>query len=128
MMILKRHAHWLLRLAVASIFLYHGSGKFFDPQGAAAMLALPLALTVIVALCETVGSFLVLLGGLDLSRGIITRLGCILILPVILGAALTKHWGQWSFLPSQTHPMGGVEFHAVILVILLYLLIRGKEV
>ena len=37
------------------------------------------------------------------------------------------HWGHWNFLPSETHPMGGFEFQAVLLLIMLFLVITGNR-
>ena len=32
------------------------------------------------------------------------------------------HWGQWNFVASATHPMGGAEFQVTLLLMQLYLL------
>jgi putative oxidoreductase len=37
------------------------------------------------------------------------------------------HWGQWSFVASDSHPMGGMELQVVLLLIGLYFLIRGND-
>lgn len=126
MNVLARYAHWLLRLALASVFLYHGIGKFPQLPQLSQMMQLPVFVVLLVALAETVGSILILLGGF--LWGWITRLGALMQIPVMLGAIFMVHWGQWSFLPSQTHPMGGIEFQLVLLLIQLYFLIMGNNV
>ena len=42
------------------------------------------------------------------------------IVPVMLGAIFMVHWGRWSFSPTETHPMGGMEFQVVLLLIALF--------
>jgi putative oxidoreductase len=37
------------------------------------------------------------------------------------------HWGRWNFLPSETHPMGGIEFQVVLGLIMLYIVITGNK-
>jgi hypothetical protein len=38
------------------------------------------------------------------------------------------HWGQWHFMPSETHPMGGMQFQVTLLAILVYLVLNGNGV
>ncbi|NBC84596.1 MAG: DoxX family membrane protein [Bacteroidetes bacterium] len=117
------HAHWLLRAALASVFLFHGIGKFMDLAGTAEMMGgMPMA--VLAAVMETAGGALVFIGGL--GNDMLTRLGGLLIAPVMGGAIAMVHWGQWSFAPSETHPMGGMEFQVTLLFIALYFFIVGN--
>lgn len=121
------HAHWFLRLALASVFLYHGLGKFPQLTQLAGMMKMPVAMITLVALAETVGSVLILLGGF--FRDWMTRLGAFLLIPVMLGAIFMVHWGQWNnFAHTESHPMGGMEFQVTLLCIQLYLLIKGNNV
>ena len=39
---LQINAHWLLRIALASVFLFHGFGKVANVAGFAEMMGLPL--------------------------------------------------------------------------------------
>jgi putative oxidoreductase len=48
-------------------------------------------------------------------------------IPVLLGAIWIVHWGRWNFVPSETHPMGGFEFQAILLLLSLYLVITGNR-
>ena len=120
---LAPYAHWLLRVALASVFLFHGLGKFLDLAGTAQMMGgMPMA--VLAAVMETGGGVLILAGGF--GNDLLTRLGGLLIAPVMLGAIAMVHWGQWSFAPSDTHPMGGMEFQFTLLMIALYFVLVGN--
>jgi len=126
---LNQNAHWLLRIALASVFVYHGVLKLLNLEGFAQMLPVSYQQVVLVALAETGGGLLVLLGGLrdDAISDLATRIGAALNIPVIIGAIAMVHWGQWNFVPSATHPMGGFEFQAVLLLIMVYLVITGNR-
>ena len=129
MKFINSNAHWLLRIALASVFLYHGVLKLMNLEGFAQMLPISYTEVVLVALAETVGGLLVLLGGLNSGRlfDLATRIGAALNIPVIIGAISIVHWDRWNFVPSDTHPMGGFEFQAVLLLVLLFLVITGNR-
>ena len=38
---LKPHAHWLLRIGLADVFIYHGIGKVMNFEGFSQMMGLP---------------------------------------------------------------------------------------
>ncbi len=119
-----KYAHWALRLAVASVFVYHGLTKFGNLSGMAAMMGVPVALWGLVAVMEALGGILVLVGGF--TKDIVTRIGGLLIIPPMLGAIAMVHWGQWSFMPSESYPMGGMEFQTVMLLLGVYFALRGN--
>ena len=123
------NAHWLLRIALASVFVFHGVLKFTNLEGFAQMLPISYLQVVLVALAETTGGLLVLLGGFrnDAISDLATRVGAALNIPVIIGAVSIVHWGRWNFVPSETHSMGGFEFQAVLLLIMLFLVITGNR-
>ncbi len=123
---LSPHAHWLLRAAIASVFIYHGVTKFPNLSGMAAMMNMPVIVLLLVALAETAGGALLLLGGF--SKDWMTRLGAIILVPVMLGAISMMHWGQWHFKATETHPMGGMQFQVTLLLVLLYLFVKGNNV
>ena len=112
MKFLTTNAHFLLRISLASVFIYHGALKFMNLEGFAQMLPISYFMVVLVALAETSGGLLVLLGGFrdDAMSDLATR----------IGAAL-------NFLPSETHPMGGYQFQAVLILVSLYLVITGNQ-
>jgi len=121
---LSPHAHWLLRLGILSVFLYHGLDKLGNLGGFAEMAQMPVAVALLVALAEAGGAILVFLGGF--MKDWMTRIGALAILPVMLGAIFMVHWGQWHFMATETHPMGGMQFQVVLALVLLYLAIRGN--
>ena len=126
---LAPYAHWTLRLSVAGVFLYHGLTKFPALSGMAAMMGLPVAVLALVALAESAGGAFVLIGGFmnNTVGDLLTRLGGAAIIPPMLGAITMVHWGQWSFVPSDTHPMGGMEFQVTMLLIGIYLVLKGRK-
>ncbi len=125
------HAHWLLRAALAGVFLFHGLQKFFvmGVDGFAGMMGLPLAAATLVALAEVLAGAGILAGATVRGRlgDLATRLSGLAIAPVLIGAIAMVHWGRWSFTPSESHPMGGMEFQVVLLLIGLYFAIRGND-
>jgi putative oxidoreductase len=129
MKFITENAHWFLRIALAGVFVYHGLLKFMNLEGFAQMLPISYVEVVLVAAAETAGGLLVLLGGLRKDRlaDLATRVGAALNIPVIVGAIAMIHWGQWNFVPSESHPMGGFEFQAVLLLLMLYLVFTGNR-
>ena len=122
---LAPHAHWALRLALAGVFVYHGLSKLMGLTEFAQMMHLPFAVALLVALAEFGGGIMVLAGAM--TRDWITRVGALMIIPVMLGAIGMVHWGQWSFVPSASHPMGGMEFQVTLLLIAVYLALKGNR-
>ncbi len=121
---LKPYAHWLLRIALASVFLYHGILKVMALGGFVEMSGLPMPVAALVAFAEVAGGAGIIVGAF--TNDLITRLAALAIVPVMLGAIFMVHWGQWNFLASDSHPMGGIEFQAVLLLIALYFLVTGN--
>lgn len=121
---LSPYAHWLVRIALAAVFIYHGLDKFTQLNGLAQMMGLPVAVMGAVALAETAGGILVLAGGFIGDWA--TRLGGLLIIPVMLGAIAMVHWPRWPFTPSETHPMGGMEFQVTLLLVAAFFVIYGN--
>jgi putative oxidoreductase len=128
---IERHAHWLLRLGLASVFVYMGVDKFMGSGIAAfsTMMNLPLILGVLVALGEIGTGLLVVLGGLMKSRlgDLITRLGALGMVPILLGAIFMVHWGQWHFMATSSHPLGGMMFQVTLAMMATYMLARGNS-
>ncbi len=129
MNLLTSNAHWLLRIALASVLVFHGVLKLTNLDGFTQMLPISYTQVVLVALAETGGGLLVLIGGLrdDAIFDMATRIGAALNIPVLIGAISIVHWGQWNFVPTESHPMGGFEFQAVLLLVLSYLVITGNR-
>ncbi len=120
------HAHWFLRVALASVFIYHGVGKLAGIEQFAQMMNLSYLVALLVALAEFGGGVLIIAGGV--TRDWVTRLGASFFIPVMVGAIALVHWGQWSFVGNEAYPMGGSEFQVTLLLISLYLLIKGNRI
>ncbi len=125
---LSANAHWLLRISVVSVFLYHGILKFSNLQGFATMLPVSYTEIVFIALAE-VGSVLVILGGFrnNVLSDLATRIGAAFNIPIMIGAIGLVHWGRWNFVATHTHPMGGMEFQFTLALLMLYLVITGNK-
>lgn len=124
---LAPRAHWLLRIALASVFLYHGLTKFPALQGLAEMMGMPVVLVGLLAVVETAGGVLVLAGGFGSDW--MTRLGGLLIAPVMLGAIFMVHLQHgWNSVNMGSGNMGrGMEFQFTLLMVALYFLIAGNR-
>ncbi len=119
-------AHWFLRLAVGSVFLYHGLDKLPKIAQLAEMMQMPGPMIFMLAMMEIVGACLILLGGF--MKDWMTRIGALMLIPVMLGAIFIVHWPAWNTLAhTESHPMGGMEFQVTLLMINLFLLIMGNS-
>ena len=122
---LSQHGHWLLRGAIASVFIYHGLGKFQNLAPMANMMNISVVTLFLVASAETIGGALVLFGGV--LKDWTTRIGALILMPVMLGAIQMMHWGQWAFTATESHPMGGMEFQVTLLLTQLFLFVTGNR-
>jgi putative oxidoreductase len=124
---LARIAHWPLRLALGSVFLFHGLSKFPNLEGLAEMMGMPVIAVATLASMETLGAVLILLGGV--GKDWMTRLGGLLIVPIMLGAILMVHLQYgWNSVNMGTGNMGrGMEFQFTLLMIAFYFVLRGNH-
>ena len=120
----KPNAHWLLRISIASVFLFHCAGKVANLAGFSQMTGLPTAVAALVTFAELAVGIGVIVGAL--KSDLITRLAGLAAVPVLLGAIFMVHWGRWSFTPAEGFPMGGMEFQVVLLLMALYFLVMGN--
>jgi putative oxidoreductase len=123
---LAPQAHWLLRIGLSSVFLYHGLTKFPVLSGMAEMMGMPVVMVALIAILETAGGVLVLVGGFGPDWA--TRLGGLFIAPIMLGAIFMVHLQHgWNSINMGTGNMGrGMEFQFVLLVTALYFLLAGN--
>ena len=122
---LAQYAHWAPRIALASVFLYHGLTKFPGLSQTAAMMGMPVAIFALVALAETFGGALIIVGAF--TKDIVTRIGGLLLIPPMLGAIGMVHWGRWAFTPAEGYPMGGMEFQVTLLLLSVFFVMRGNK-
>ncbi len=121
---LKPHAHWLLRIGLAGVFIFHGIGKAMALGGFSQMMGLPIPVAALVTFAELAGGVGIIVGAF--TNDLITRLAGLAIAPVVLGALFMVHWGRWDFAPAEGFPMGGMEFQVVLLLTALYFLVMGN--
>ncbi len=121
---LKPHAHWLLRIGFAGVFLFHGIGKVMMFGGFSQMMGLPTPVAALVTLAEVAAGVGIIVGAF--TNDLITRLAGLAVVPVLLGAIFMVHWGRWNFTPAEGFPMGGMEFQVVLLLTALYFLVMGN--
>jgi len=120
----KPNAHWLLRISIASVFIFHGAGKAANLGGFAQMTGMPTAVAALVTFAELAAGIGIIVGAF--KSDLITRLSGLAAAPVMLGAIFMVHWGRWNFTPAEGFPMGGMEFQVVLLLMALYLLVMGN--
>ncbi len=121
---LKPHAHWLLRIGLAGVFLFHGIGKVMDLGGFSQMMGLSTPVAALVTLAEVAGGVGIIVGAF--TNDLITRLAGLAMVPVLLGAIVMVHGPRWSFTPAEGFPMGGMEFQVVLLFTALFFLVMGN--
>ncbi len=89
---LKPHAHWLLRIGLAGVFVFHGIGKAMALGGFSQMMGLPIPVAALVTFAELAGGVGIIVGAF--TNDLITRLAGLAIAPVMLGAIFMVHWGR----------------------------------
>lgn len=128
-MTIARHlfpqAHWLLRLAVAPVFLFHGITRMGQTSDTEFMTGFTPALVQMLAGIEILAGVLVIVGGLTLAW--FTRLGAGLMILVNLLLIAAVHWPRWSFICTMDYPWGGMEFRVTLLLVAGYLLLKGNR-
>ncbi|MGI0082349.1 MAG: DoxX family protein [Nitrosopumilaceae archaeon] len=105
--------HFGIRAVLGAIFIYHGSGKF-DPgfQGFLTNIGLPVEMQIPIALAESIGGILLVIG-------VLTRISSSVISIIMLGAIFhVKKLGNFS-------GQGGWELDLILLVGLLATIVSG---
>jgi putative oxidoreductase len=121
----KPYGHWLLRIALGSVFVIHGIGNFMNLTGFAEAINVSHMVGLILVVAEIAGGILVLAGGFMGDK--MTRLGALTLIPVLLIVMYMVHWKDMSFTFSQVHVVGGVEYLLVLFLISLYMLLKGNK-
>lgn len=121
----KPYGHWLLRIALGSVFVIHGIGNFMNMPGLASALHVPQVVALMLALAEIGGGVLVLSGSFMDDR--MTRLGALLLIPVLLMIMFMTQWGDMSFTLSKVHVVSGMEYLIVLFLVSLYVLLKGNK-
>jgi len=115
------HAHWFLRIGLASVFLYHGGRKWLDLGAAAEGLGMPVLMATLVAIVE-VGSVLLILAG-GVAKDWMTRVAGLGFAVIMLGAILRVHLQNgWNSIGAL-----GMEFQFTLLMTSLYFVAVGNR-
>lgn len=122
---LNRYAnvvHWLPRVTLAAIFIFHGITKFPTAQAMAEGMGMPVLMVYMLGLAELVAGVLIIAGAL--GRDILTRVGGLIIAVTMLGAILMVHLKNgWSGVSMEQ----GVEFQLFIFATALYFTVKGND-
>ncbi len=123
------NSNWFIRIPFAAVFAGHGIGKIAMPAASAEMLSLPIMLVLLVGMAELLAGIGAVVGGIRKAphRLLVDRLTGLAAAPVLIGAIAMVHWPHWSFVATESHPMGGMEFQVVLLGIALFLLVGGGQ-
>jgi uncharacterized membrane protein YphA (DoxX/SURF4 family) len=111
-------AHWFFRLGLTGLFFYHGFSQMPEMGFSGQFASTPVSILIILLLMEATGAVLVVAGGF--FRGLLTRLGAVLLIITVLAS--------FAFSPLGFFIMEGTGFRVAVLFILLYLLLREKKI
>ncbi len=117
-------AHFPLRLALVAVFTYKFITKFQGIEAFAEMAAIPVFAAVLVALAEVAIVVLVIAGAIDHlpMADRMTRSAGLITVFIMIGAIGLMHWPEWAF------TNGGMEYNVVLIMIGLYLAMRGNRI
>lgn len=119
-------AHWLPRLALAAIFLYHGFPKIAMAGEVASMMGMPAIMVLMLGAIEIGGALLLLWGGFGPDWA--TRIAGILFTVVMIGAIAMVHaqYG-WNSLNMGDNGGRGMEFQVLIIATSLLYTFKGNN-
>jgi len=118
-------AHWLPRLSLAAIFIYHGFPKIAMAGDVAAMMGMPMAMVLMLGIVEIGGALLMLWGGFGPEWA--TRLAGLMFTAVMIGAIAMVHaqFG-WNSLNLGDNGGRGMEFQVLIIAVSLLYAFKGN--
>lgn len=120
-------AHWLPRLSLAAIFIYHAFPKVAMTGDVSAMMGMPFAMVLILGLAEISGALLMLWGGFGPDWA--TRLSGLIFTVVMIGAIVMVHaqYG-WNSINMGNNGGRGMEFQVLIMAVSLLFVIKGNAI
>lgn len=120
-------AHWLPRLSLAAIFIYHAFPKVTMTGDVSAMMGMPFAMVLILGLAEIGGALLMLWGGLGTEWA--TRLAGLIFTVIMIGAIVMVHaqYG-WNSINMGNNGGRGMEFQVLIIAVSLLYAIKGNAI
>lgn len=120
-------AHWLPRLSLAAIFLYHGFPKVAMTGDVAAMMGMPFVMVLMIGIIEVGGALLLLWGGFGPDWA--TRLSGLMFTAIMIGAIVMVHvqYG-WNSINMGDNGGRGMEFQVLIIAVSLLYAFKGNAV
>ena len=116
------NAHWLLRIGLASVFLYHGAPKLMDMAGTAEMMGMPVFMAALVGLGEVGGGLGMILGPI-LKKEWLTQASGLVLGVIMIGAIALVHAKEgWNSIGAM-----GMEFQFTLLMTSLYFAFKGNS-
>ncbi len=107
---------FILRVAVAAVFIHHAMPKLRNPRGMGQMMGMPGGAVLLVGVAEVAGA-------LGLLAGILIEIAALFLVIIMVGAIMTKIQ-KWS-IPFAAHDKTGWEFDLVLLAANLAILLTG---
>lgn len=119
---LAPYAHWFLRIALASVFLYHGITKFPNLQSMAEGMGMPVFVVGLLAAMEVAAGVLIMVGGAGPEWA--TRAAGAIIIVIMLGAIFMVHLKNgWNSVRMDA----GMEFQFTLTMIALFFVLVGNH-
>lgn len=120
-------AHWLPRLALAAIFIYHGFPKVAMAGDVAAMMGMPFLMVLMLGVFEIAASLLILWGGFGPDWA--TRIGGLIFTAIMIGAIVMVHaqYG-WNSINMGNNGGRGMEFQVLIIAVSLLYVFKGNAI
>jgi putative oxidoreductase len=118
---LAPNAHWLLRIGLASVFLYHGVGKLGNLEGMSEAMQMPVFMIAMLGIVEVGGAIFILAGAV--TKEWMTRLAGLGFAGTMIGAIMLVHAQHgWNSIGNM-----GMEFQVTLLLTSLYFVIVGNQ-
>lgn len=118
-------AHWLPRLSLAAIFIYHGFPKVAMAGDVAAMMGMPVFMVLMLGVIEVGGGLLLLWGGFGPEWA--TQTAGLLFTMVMIGAIAMVHAQHgWSSINMGDNGGRGMEFQVLIIAVSLLYAFKGN--
>ncbi|MBT3254657.1 MAG: DoxX family protein [Candidatus Marinimicrobia bacterium] len=123
--IAEEHGHWIIRLQLATIFIFHGVIKIPMAEMMSQGMGMPIVGVYMLAVIEVLAGLGFLAG--PFLGSLITRISGAITAVVMFSAIAMVHWPQWSFVASEAKAMGGMEFQLLVLLLGALFALRGNE-
>lgn len=118
-------AHWLPRLSLTAIFIYHGFPKLTMAGDMAAAMGMPVFMVIMLGLVEIGGALLILWGGFGPEWA--TRIAGLMFTVVMIGAiALVHAQFGWNSINMGDNGGRGMEFQVLIIAVSLLYTFKGN--